>query len=150
MNPMSNQEQCIIDQAIAILRQRLLNGEVFDNPEVVKQFTQLNIAGDLDEGFYVLFLTSQHQLITFEKMFSGTINASSVYPRVIARRCLEVNAASVIISHNHPSGISEPSNADINITNSIAKALSLLDVKLLDHIVVSAGSTVSLAERGII
>jgi len=150
MNPMSNQEQCIIDQAIAILRQRLLNGEVFDNPEVVKQFTQLNIAGDLDEGFYVLFLTSQHQLITFEKMFSGTINASSVYPRVIARRCLEVNAASVIISHNHPSGISEPSNADINITNSIAKALSLLDVKLLDHIVVSVGSTVSLAERGII
>ena len=150
MNPMSNQEQCIIDQAIAILRQRLMNGDVFDSPEVVKQFAQLNIAGDLDEGFYVLFLTSQHQLITFEKMFSGTINASSVYPRVIARRCLEVNAASVIISHNHPSGISEPINADINITNSIAKALSLLDVKLLDHIVVSVGSTVSLAERGII
>ena len=150
MNPMSNQEQCIIDQAIAILRQRLMNGDVFDSPEVVKQFAQLNIAGDLDEGFYVLFLTSQHQLITFEKMFSGTINASSVYPRVIARRCLEVNAASVIISHNHPSGISEPSNADINITNSKAKALSLLDVKLLDHIVVSVGSTVSLAERGII
>ena len=100
------------------------------------------------EVFAVLFLDSQHRLIQYKELFYGTIDAAAIYPREIVKAALKVNAAACILAHNHPSGVTEPSQADILITSRIKKALDLVDVRLLDHFVVGDGSPVSLAERG--
>ena len=98
----------------------------------------------------MLLLDSQHQLIKFRKMFFGTIDSASVYPRVLVKQALEDNAAAVILTHNHPSGVAEPSQADEHITARIISAMGLLDIKVLDHLVVGDGVAVSFAERGLI
>jgi DNA repair protein RadC len=102
------------------------------------------------EVFCCLFLDARHRLIRYEELFRGTIDGATVYPREVVKRALQCNASAVILGHNHPSGVAEPSEADRSITVKLAKALALVEIRLLDHLVVSRGGHVSLAERGLI
>ncbi|MEP1384246.1 MAG: DNA repair protein RadC, partial [Paraglaciecola sp.] len=102
------------------------------------------------EVFAVLMLDSQYRLIKFRPMFYGTIDSASVYPRVLVQQALKDNAAAVILAHNHPSGIAEPSQADKHITGAIVNAFKLMDIKVLDHFVIGDGEAVSFAQRGLI
>jgi DNA repair protein RadC len=101
-----------------------------------------------NERFGVLFLDGRHRLITAEVMFTGTIDGATVYPRVVVKRALELSAAAVILTHQHPSGVADPSEADRSITQRLSKALGLVEIRLLDHVVLGAEQAVSLAERG--
>ena len=143
-------QQATIREAIGILETRIRNTKVFTSPSDVKQFCQLQIAQEKDEHFCSMFLDSQHRLIAFERLFRGTIDGASVYPRVVVRRALELNAAAVIFTHNHPSGVPEPSTADINITKRLKDALGLIDVRVLDHIIAGTDGTSSMAESGLL
>lgn len=145
-----NEDQ-IISQAIQILEKRLtVKGDAFTSPEDARQFCILQLAELEHEVFGVMFLDTRHRLLAFEAMFRGTIDGASVHPREVAKRALQVNAAAVIFTHNHPSGVAEPSRADIQITDRLVKALSLLDVRVLDHILVGGTDTASFAERGLL
>jgi DNA repair protein RadC len=144
----TSNQQATIQEAIGILESRLRTTKAFTSPADVKQFCQLQIAQEKDEHFCCMFMDSQHRLIAFERLFSGTVDGASVHPRVVVRRALELNAAAVIFTHNHPSGVPEPSQADISITQRLKNALKLVDIRVLDHIVVGTESTVSIAERG--
>lgn len=143
-------EQEAINVAIEAIQSRLLTSNVMHSPTDVGNFLKLNLSHEPDEWFAVMFLTSQHQLICFEKLFRGTVNASRVHIRVIARKALECNAAALVLAHNHPSGVAEPSNADRRITNDIKDAMGIFDVTVLDHFIVTSNSICSLAERGVI
>lgn len=147
----TSKQQDIVNQAISILEQsHQKNALEITSAKSAVDFCKLQIAAKEHEVFAVLFLNSQHKLISFESMFRGTINAASVYPREVAKRALELNAAAVIYTHNHPSGNAQPSNADISITNHLKSALELLDVNTLDHIIVTKVSHTSFAERGLL
>lgn len=143
-------QQGTIDRALALLQSRLIDGNALTSPQRVRQYCRLQLAGHPDEHFACLFLTTQHTLIAFERLFRGTISGAAVYPRVLVRRCLELNAAAVILVHNHPSGVSEPSPADRQITERLQRALELIDVRVLDHLIVSAGDATSFAELGLL
>jgi DNA repair protein RadC len=110
----------------------------------------LIFAGQEHESFVVLFLDAQNRLIVSEELFRGTLTQTSVYPREIVKEALRKNAASVIFSHNHPSGVAEPSRADELLTNSLKQALALVDVKVLDHFIVAGAAILSFAERGLL
>ena len=142
----------IISMADEILIERLArpSAECFQNPDDVKTFLKLRHAHYKSEVFSVLFLDNRHRMLAFEELFHGTIDGASVYPREVVRRALEHNAAAVILAHNHPSGVAEPSRADTQLTRRLSDALGLIDVRCLDHIVVGAEETVSFAERGLI
>jgi DNA repair protein RadC len=114
----------------------------------VENYLKIKLASQPDEWFAVLFLTSQHRLIRSERLFRGTVNSSHVHVRVIARKSLELNAAAVMLAHNHPSGIAEPSSADRGITTRIKDALEVFDINVLDHFVVTSGECFSFANRG--
>jgi len=116
----------------------------------VKEYLRAKLAGFEHEVFAVLFLDTQHCLIEYAEMFRGTIDSASVYPRELVKEALRLNAAAVIVSHNHPSGNPEPSAADRALTQRLRDALALVDVRTLDHIIVAGGSTTSFAERGLI
>ena len=132
-----------------ILRQRMeWVGSVLEDPAASSRFLQTALAGETREVFAVLFLDNRHHILGFERMFYGSISSCEVHPREIAKRCLHHNSAAIILAHNHPSGISEPSSSDRVITQRIKEALALIDVRVLDHIVVGAGSTTSMALRG--
>ncbi|HEX5420272.1 MAG TPA: DNA repair protein RadC [Gammaproteobacteria bacterium] len=109
---------------------------------------QAQLADLPHEVFSCLFLDTRHRVISYEELFRGTIDGAMVYPREVLKRALHHNASAVIVAHNHPSGVSEPSEADRSITLKLSKALALIDVRLLDHLIVSRGGHVSLAERG--
>jgi DNA repair protein RadC len=144
-------DDLLISLAIATLESRFKKtGIVFDSPHGVKEYCRLNFGRLEHEEFGILFLNSQNQLIQFESMFRGTLSQASVYPREIVKRALALNAGAVILTHNHPSGICEPSRADEFLTSTLKSALALVDVRILDHLVVSAISAVSMAERGLI
>src|SRR5690606_24842312 len=119
-----------------------------DNPAKVRKFFQSKLAGLGHECAAFLYLDSRFKPIRYIEQGLGTINQASVYPREIVKTALRLNAAALIMSHNHPSGSSEPSTADINLTQHLKKALALIDVRFLDHIIVTATETISLAERG--
>jgi DNA repair protein RadC len=140
----------VLEIARRALAQQLAARPVFDAPAKVKQYVCLQLAALAHEVFCVLFLDSQHRLIRLEEMFRGTLSQTSVYPREIARRALELHAAAVILAHNHPSGASEPSRADELLTQQLQKALQLVDVRVLDHLVVAGPNVVSFAERGLL
>ncbi len=125
-------------------------GASFSSPAAVKEYLRAKLAGFEHEVFAVLFLDTQHRLIEYAEMFRGTIDSASVYPRELVKEALRLNAAAVIVSHNHPSGNPEPSGADKVLTQRLEEALALVDVRTLDHIVVAGGSTTSFAERGLI
>src|SRR6478609_5668613 len=138
----------VLEIARRSLLQELAQRPVFDAPEAVKAFLRLKLAGLPHEVFAVLFLDSQHRLIALEEMFRGTLTQTSVYPREIVKRGLDLGAAAVILAHNHPSGVAEPSRADESLTQALKSALALVDMRVLDHLVVGRGEVVSLAERG--
>jgi DNA repair protein RadC len=119
-------------------------------PEDAARFLKARLVGLHHEVFCCLFLDTRHRLIRYEELFRGTIDGATVYPREVVKRALAHNASAVILGHNHPSGVSEPSEADRTITLKLAKALALVEVRLLDHVVVSRGGHVSLAERGLV
>jgi DNA repair protein RadC len=119
-------------------------------PEDAARFLKARLLDLPHEVFCCLFLDTRHRLIRYEELFRGTIDGATVYPREVVKRALAHNASAVILGHNHPSGVSEPSEADRNLTLKLAKALALVEVRLLDHVVVSRGGHVSLAERGLV
>ena len=120
----------------------------FTAPEIVKNYLTLSLALEEREHFHVLFLNNQHKLLLDDRLFSGTIDGASVYPREVVKRALQCNAAAVIIAHNHPSGICTPSEADKSITDKLKQALSTIDIRILDHIIVGHMDTYSFAEHG--
>jgi DNA repair protein RadC len=123
---------------------------LFNSPQVVKDYLQLQIGALPHEVFQVLFLDAQHRLIATEELFRGTLAQTSVYPREVVKRALSHNAGAVILAHNHPSGLLEPSRADELLTQTLKSSLSLVDVRVLDHLVVGRSGVVSFAERGLI
>lgn len=142
------QLQACLEMSQRYLAEQLKQGDSIQNPEQVKQYVQSHLLKHNNEVFAVLFLNNQHQIIQFEELFFGTINAASVHPRVIVQKALSLNAAAVILAHNHPSGVAEPSTADIDITQTIKNAMQLIDVRLLDHLIVASHKVTSMAELG--
>jgi DNA repair protein RadC len=127
---------------------RLRRGTPLGSPADTRRFLSARLRRHEHEVFACLFLDNRHRLICFEELFRGTVNGASVHPREIAKRALHHNAAAVIIAHNHPSGVAEPSQADRAITGRIREAMALIDVRLMDHFVVGDGEIASFAERG--
>jgi DNA repair protein RadC len=140
----------VIEMARRAMGQRLERAPVFDAPATVKDYVMLRLGALQHEVFAVLFLDSQHRLIAFDDMFRGTLNQTSVYPREVVRRALALNAGAVILAHNHPSGVAEPSRADEHLTQALKGALALVDVRVLDHLVVGHGQVTSFADRGLL
>lgn len=148
---LSDYERNIVDQAKTILMHHLGKpGQCLVTPEAVRRFLELEIAADENECFCALFVDSQHRVITFKRLFQGSISSAHVYPRVIVQEALRCNAAALIIAHNHPSGEPEPSQDDRRLTTKIREALELIEVRLLDHFVIGHGKCVSFAERGLL
>lgn len=123
---------------------------VLSAPVAVRDFLRLHFAGQEYESFVVLFLDAQNRLIEAKELFRGTLTQTSVYPREVVKEALKQNAAAVILAHNHPSGIAEPSRADEMLTSSLKQALSLVDVRVLDHFIVAGPTALSLTERGLL
>lgn len=144
------EQEATIQEAIGILESTLRGGDAFTSAVQTKAFCRLKLGTARDEYFGCLFLDNQHRLLSFERLFRGTVAGAAVYPRVVVRRCLELNAAAVILAHNHPSGVMEPSNADTAITSKLVHALALIDVRVLDHVIVSAEGVLSMAESGLL
>lgn len=143
-------EQAVIDAALAILARHVREpGAVFDTTWAVREYVRLHLAKSERERFGVLFLDAQHALIAFEVLFEGTLTQTSVYPREVVKRALQLNAAAVILTHNHPSGSAEPSAADELLTHCLRTALQCIDVPVLDHFVIGWPDVVSFAERGL-
>ena len=123
---------------------------VFDSPAAVTDFLKLHFAGQAYESFVVVFLDARHQLIVVEDVFRGTLTQTSVYPREILKRALHHNAAAVILAHNHPSGSTDPSRADETLTETLRSTLSLIDVRVLDHLIIAGNASLSFAQRGLL
>lgn len=139
----------VIEEAIGILRDRMcMPGEQMADPKTVKKFLTLNLSEEEREVFAVLWLDSQNRVIEFEKLFFGTISQTMVAPREVLKAAMRVNAAAVILCHNHPSGLTAPSAADTVITDTLARVLREVDVRVLDHIIVAGLDTYSFAEHG--
>ncbi len=140
----------VIELARRSLAHRLASRPAFENPQQVKDYLRLQL-GRLDhEVFAVMFLDARQCLLRMETLFRGTLTQTSVYPREVVKRAIELRACSVVLAHNHPSGVAEPSRADEHLTQSLQAALRLVDVNVLDHIVVGTGGVVSFAERGLL
>lgn len=127
---------------------RVLGDNPLLNPEMTKDFLQSQLSDAEREIFMVIFLDNQHRVVKHSRMFSGTLRHVEVHPREIVREAIKVNAAAVILAHNHPSGCAEPSKADKDITERIIKCCQFMDIRVLDHFIVGRGEYVSLAERG--
>ncbi|RZL88941.1 MAG: DNA repair protein RadC [Variovorax sp.] len=133
-----------------LLVEELMSRSVFDSPSAVTDFLKLHFAGQPHESFAVMYLDAQNALIAFEELFRGTLTQTSVYPREVMRRCLHHEAAALIISHNHPSGSVEPSRADELLTKTLGTALAMMDVRVVDHVIVAGGRSLSFAQRGLL
>lgn len=140
----------VLELARRALMQPLHSKPVFDSPQAVRQYLQLQLGARPHEVFAVMFLDSQHRLIALEEMFRGTLSQTSVYPREVVMRALSLNAAAVVLAHNHPSGSTQPSRADQALTQTLKSALALVDVRVLDHFVVTSAQTLSMAEQGLL
>ena len=140
----------ILDRALQILRAKhFVRGAVLESPSATCKYLAVKFTASQNEVFACLFLDNRHRVIALETLFHGTIDGASVHPRVVIQRALQHNAAAVILAHNHPSGVAEPSKSDQNLTQRLKSALALIDVRVLDHIIVGE-DTVSMAERGLI
>lgn len=142
------QLQAVLEMSRRYLESELKRSTVLGSPEKTRDFLQLQLGGKPKEVFCCLFLDSQNQLIRYEELFTGTLDGASVYPREVVKRVLHHNAASVIFAHNHPSGVAEPSQAGHRITERLKQSLGLIDVRVLDHLIVGGGRSVSFAENG--
>jgi DNA repair protein RadC len=144
------QLQAVIEMARRALSEQIVERDAMSSPRAVREFLQLSLSGRANEVFVALFLDAQNRLIASEELFRGTLTQTSVYPREVVKAALRNNAAAVIFAHNHPSGVAEPSRADELLTQSLQQALSLVEIKTLDHFIVAGSRTVSFAERGLL
>ena len=128
----------------------LQRGDALANPDSTRRFLQSRLCGFPHEVFACLFLDNRHRVIEYEVLFRGTINGASVHPREVVKKALAHNAAAVILAHNHPSGVAEPSQADLHLTRRLREALALVEIRVLDHLVIGDREAVSFAERGLI
>ncbi|MDY0006452.1 MAG: DNA repair protein RadC [Spongiibacteraceae bacterium] len=142
------QLQAVLEMSRRHLLEQLQRGEALTSPAQTREFLMARLAGEAREIFLVLFLDNQHRVLSAEALFHGTVDAAAVYPREVVKRALALNAAALIVAHNHPSGVAEPSQADRHITVRLREALQLVDIRLLDHFVVAGHECLSLAERG--
>ena len=140
----------VLELARRALAQQLKSRTVFDSPDAVKHYLQLQLAARPHEVFAVLFLDAQHRLLAMEELFRGTLTQTSVYPREVVLRALHHQAGAVVLAHNHPSGVAEPSRADEALTQTLKTALALVDVRVLDHVIVAPGAALSMAEKGLL
>jgi len=143
------QLQAVLEMAKRHLLEQLSRGDVLCSPSQTRQYLAAQLGNYPHEVFACLFLDNRNRVIAFEKMFYGTIDGASVYPREVVRLALKKNAAAIIFAHNHPSGVAEPSHADEQITKRLKEALALVDVRVLDHFVIG-DEVVSFAERGLL
>lgn len=144
------QLQACLELSRRHLLSTLQRGDALTSPADTRRFLSARLRHRHQEVFACLFLDNRHRVLEFEELFFGTVDGASVHPREVVRRCIAHNAAAVILAHNHPSGVAEPSRADEQITGRLRQALELVDVRLLDHMVVGDSEIISLAERGLI
>ena len=140
----------VLELARRALAQQLQEREVFASPGAVKHYLQLHLAAKAHEVFAVLFLDAQNRLLAMEELFRGTLTQTSVYPREVVLRALQHRSASVVLAHNHPSGTVQPSRADEALTQTLKAAQALVDVRVLDHVIVTQGEALSMAEKGLL
>lgn len=150
--PDTQPEKCVIARELVTrwLDEELRRGSVLSAPTAVRDCLRIHFAGREYESFVALFLDAQNRLIVAEELSRGTLTQTSVYPREVVKAALRENAASVIFAHNHPSGIAEPSRADQQLTTPLKQALSLVDVRVLDHLIIAGAGSLSFAERGLL
>ncbi len=151
-NSVIMQDDSIIESALKILESRISyssDSPPLTSPQASKDYVKLKLASYQHEVFACLFMNNRNRVITFEELFRGTMDGASVYPREVVKACLSHNAATVILAHNHPSGVAEPSVADERITKRLKDALALIDVRVLDHLIVGE-EVISFAERGLL
>jgi DNA repair protein RadC len=144
------QLQAVLELARRAIDEGLRREAVLNSPDKVRQYLQLQLARREHEVFAVLYLDAQNRLLKCEELFRGTLTQTSVHPREVVKQALRHNAAAVILAHNHPSGVAEPSRADELLTRALKDALALVEVRVLDHLIVAGNATVSFAERGLI
>ena len=145
-------ERCVVARELVKrwLDEELQRECVLNAPHAVKDSLRLHFAGREYESFVVMFLDAQHRLIVMQELFQGTLTQTSVYPREVVKAALRQNAAAVIFAHNHPSGLAEPSSSDRQLTDALKSALSLVDVRVLDHLIIAGTTVLSFAERGLL
>jgi DNA repair protein RadC len=144
------EKQSVVTLAMKVLAIKHRAGRPLSNPEATRNYLRLRLADYRNEVFGGVFLNNRHRIIAVRELFQGTIDGASIHPRVVVQQALETNAAAILLFHNHPSGVAEPSHADEAITRRLKDALALVDVRVLDHFVVSAGESVSFAQRGLL
>jgi DNA repair protein RadC len=142
------QLQAVMELARRAIAEQLQTGEAFGSPELVKRYLRIKLGGQRHESFVVLFLDVKNRLVADRELFRGTLTQTSVYPREVVIEALSHNAASVILAHNHPSGLPEPSEADLRLTQALVQALGLVDIRVLDHFIVAGPLVHSFAEHG--
>lgn len=143
------QVQAAMEMAQRVMDEPMRQGEPLKSPDDTRAYLRSRLSTYPHEVFAGLFLDNRHRIIQYQELFRGTIDGAAVYPREVVRQALEYNAAAVIFAHNHPSGVAEPSQADISLTSRLKEALSLVDIRVLDHMIVGHGEVISLAERGL-
>jgi DNA repair protein RadC len=144
------QMQAILEMSRRALGEEMHSGDALNSPRAVRDYLQLLLRGRQQEIFMVIFLDAQHRVVATEELFQGTLTQTSVYPREVVKRALFHNAAAVILAHNHPSGVAEPSQSDRMLTDALKQALALVDVRVLDHFIVAGSGCLSFAERGML
>ncbi len=144
------QLQAVLEMGRRQLQERLRREDALTSPQLTRSYLHNRLSRYPNEVFACLFLDNRHRVIKYEELFRGTIDGASVHPREVIRRALEHNAAALILAHNHPSGVAEPSDADRQITLRLRECLAPLDIRVLDHIIVGNGEMTSLAERGLL
>ena len=144
------EKRSLMAMALTMLTEQHRPGNALGSPEETRRYLRIRLAEYKNEVFGCLFLDNRHRIIEVAELFHGTIDGASVHPRVVVQKALELNSAAILLYHNHPSGVAEPSHADESITRRLKDALALVDVRVLDHFVVTAGESVSFAERGIL
>jgi len=140
----------IMAAARHILSIRIRKGTLLDSPKATSDYLTVRLAQREHEVFTLIYLDNRHRLIACQDLFRGTIDGASVHPREVVKEALRHNAAAVILCHNHPSGVTEPSHADELITRRLREALALVDIRVLDHVIIAGGETLSFAERGLL
>ena len=147
---MNAYERHVVDEALGIISRQFRKGRLLSSPEETRDLLRIRMAEHKNEVFGIIFVDNRHRVIAVEDLFHGTIDGASVHPRGVVQRALELNCAAVIMYHNHPSGVAEPSQSDTRITQRLKDALGLVDVRVLDHFIVSIEGSTSLAERGLL
>lgn len=151
-NSSKSHELCAVarELVLRLLQEDMQRGDALSSPSAVRDYLKLLLTQREHEVFVAIFLDAQHRVIASEEMFRGTLTQTSVYPREIVKRALALNCAAIIFAHNHPSGVPEPSSSDRILTDALKQALSLVDVRVLDHFIVAGADTLSMAERGLV